>query len=107
MIRHVVVALLPKENHAKDDAQVIDDSVEFVEGQISRMSGYLRVAFTLALRPRKGVVVRLHSEWNRINLSEGRFLTRLYRVTADTQFNPWTQLSNNIQYDSVSGSTIA
>ena len=59
-------------------------------------------AVTLAFRPRKGVVVRLTSEWNRINLAEGRFYTRLYRVTADTQFNPWIQLSNNIQYDSVS-----
>jgi len=56
----------------------------------------------LSIRPRPGVVVRLESEWNRINLEEGRFQTRLYRIVADTQFSPWIQLANTIQYDSVS-----
>ncbi|MCH8818740.1 MAG: hypothetical protein IIB03_00275 [Acidobacteria bacterium] len=56
----------------------------------------------LSIRPRPGVVVRLESEWNRINLEEGRFQTRLYRIVADTQFSPWIQLANKIQYDSVS-----
>jgi len=55
-----------------------------------------------ALRPRTGVVLYLYGEWNRIGLPEGRFATRLYRTILDTQFNPWVQLSNNIQYDSVS-----
>ena len=58
----------------------------------------------LSIRPRPGVVVRLNAEWNRINLEEGRFQTRLYRIEADTQFSPWIQLANNIQYDSVSRS---
>ena len=47
--------------------------------------------------------MRLESTWNRVNLDEGDFQTRLYRLEADTQFNPWIQLANNIQYDSVSG----
>ena len=61
------------------------------------------VALTLAIRPRVGVVVYLENEWNRVSLREGRFETRLYRMNADTQFNPWIQLGNIIQYDSVSG----
>ena len=60
------------------------------------------VAANLSLRPRRGVVVKLDSEWNRVSLPEGRFETRLFRAVADTQFNPWIQLSNNFQYDSVS-----
>jgi hypothetical protein len=55
-----------------------------------------------ALRPRTGVVLYLYGEWNKIALPQGRFTTRLYRTTLDTQFNPWVQLSNNVQYDSVS-----
>lgn len=57
----------------------------------------------LSVRPRPGIVVRLESTWNRVNLAEGGFQTRLYRLEAETQFNPWIQLANNIQYDSVSG----
>ena len=58
----------------------------------------------LSIRPRPGVVVSLENEWNRINLEEGRFQNRLYRIVADTQFSPWIQLANNIQYDFVSRS---
>jgi hypothetical protein len=54
------------------------------------------------IRPRPGMVLYLYGEWNKIALPEGRFTTRLYRTVLDTQFNPWVQLSNNIQYDSVS-----
>jgi hypothetical protein len=53
-------------------------------------------------RPRTGVVLYLYGEWNKVALPEGHFSTRLYRTILDTQFNPWVQLSNNIQYDSVS-----
>ena len=41
-------------------------------------------------------------EWNRIQLAEGRFETRLFRVVPELQFSPWLSLVNNIQYDSVS-----
>ena len=37
-----------------------------------------------------------------VDLAEGRFATSLLRASADTQFNPWVSLSNNIQYDTVS-----
>jgi hypothetical protein len=55
-----------------------------------------------AFRPRTGVVLYVYGEWNTVSLPEGHFSTRLYRTILDTQFNPWIQLSNNIQYDSVS-----
>ena len=46
----------------------------------------------------------LENEWNRIDLAEGRFETRVFRAIADTQFSPWIYLVNNLQYDSVSDS---
>jgi hypothetical protein len=42
------------------------------------------------------------SEWNRVSLTEGKFDTRLYRVIAETQFNPRISVVNNVQYDSQS-----
>ena len=61
-----------------------------------------QVVVNLAVRPRPGVRVNLENEWNRVDLLEGRFETRLFRVIADTQFGPWIYLVNNIQFDSVS-----
>jgi len=55
------------------------------------------------LRPRPGVYVQLVSEYNDVDLPEGSFTTRLYRVDARTQFSPWISLTNNVQYDSESG----
>jgi hypothetical protein len=60
------------------------------------------VIVNVSVRPRPGVLVNLQSEWNRVDLPEGQFNTRVYRVVADTQFSPWTYLVNNIQFDSVS-----
>ncbi len=60
------------------------------------------ITLTLGVRPRPGVTINLEQEWNRVSLAEGRFETRLFRVVADTQFNPWIYLVNNVQYDSVS-----
>ena len=60
------------------------------------------VSLGLAVRPRRGVVVNMAAERNKVDLPEGEFTTRLYRVVTDTQFNPWIYLVNNLQYDSVS-----
>ena len=60
------------------------------------------VVVNLSVRPRPGVLVNLQNEWNRIDLPEGRFETRVFRVIADTQFSPWIYLVNNVQFDSVS-----
>ena len=42
------------------------------------------------------------AEHNDVDLPAGEFSTRLYRVDARTQFNPWISFANNVQYDSVS-----
>ena len=60
------------------------------------------VVVNLSVRPRPGVLVTLENEWNRVDLPEGGFETRVFRVIADTQFNPWIYLVNNVQFDSVS-----
>lgn len=56
----------------------------------------------LGIRPRPGVTVNVSGEWNQVDLPEGSFQTRLYRLVADTQYNPRIYLVNNLQYDSVS-----
>jgi hypothetical protein len=60
------------------------------------------VALGVGVRPRPGVTLNLAYELNDVNLAEGSFETRLYRVVADTQFSPFMYLVNNVQYDSVS-----
>jgi hypothetical protein len=57
---------------------------------------------TLTIRPRRGVSAQLTGQFNRVELVEGRFSTKLLRGVINTQFNPFVSLSNNIQYDSVS-----
>ncbi|MEQ1757408.1 MAG: DUF5916 domain-containing protein [Vicinamibacterales bacterium] len=56
----------------------------------------------LTLRLRPGYIVYLTGELNRIDLAEGEFTTRLFRVVAETQFTPFMALVNNIQYDTQS-----
>ena len=69
----------------------------------SFLSGHRReVVLGVGVRPRPGVTMNLAYELNDVNLAEGRFETRLYRLVADTQFSPFMYLVNNIQYDSVS-----
>jgi hypothetical protein len=56
----------------------------------------------LTLRPRPGLSVHLAAEFNAVDLPEGSFTTKLYRLDARTQFSPWLSLSNNVQWDSES-----
>jgi hypothetical protein len=56
----------------------------------------------LTVRARPGVIVYTAAEWNRVDLAEGEFDTRLFRVVGETQFTPFIALVNNFQYDSVS-----
>lgn len=60
------------------------------------------VSSGIGVRPRPGVTLNLSYEWNDVDLPEGHFQTRLYRMVADTQFSPFMYLVNNIQFDSVS-----
>lgn len=62
----------------------------------------LQLNMTATLRPRPGLLFTFAPEWNRVALAEGRFHTRLYRFTAETQVNPQVSLVNNVQYDSQS-----
>lgn len=57
----------------------------------------------VGIRPRRGMIFSINSEFNRIELKEGKFSTRLYRLTTDNQFGPWVSFTNSFQYDSVSG----
>lgn len=42
-----------------------------------------------------------------MTLPQGSFKIKLYRIDARTQFNPWISLTNNVQYDSESGTLSA
>ncbi|HEX6162813.1 MAG TPA: DUF5916 domain-containing protein [Vicinamibacterales bacterium] len=67
------------------------------------LSGHRReLALGMGIRPRPGVTVNLNYEFNDVDLPEGSFQTKLYRVVADTQFSAFMYLVNNVQYDSVS-----
>ena len=67
-------------------------------------NGDLReLSLDVNLRPRPGIFLQLHSEYNDVDLPEGSFTTRLYRIDARTQFSPWVSLTNNVQFDSESG----
>jgi hypothetical protein len=59
-------------------------------------------AFNLTVRARPGLIVGFNGEWNSVELPEGHFSTRLYRLNLETQFTPYIALVNNVQYDSQS-----
>ena len=61
-----------------------------------------RVATDLNLRVRPGVIIYTSAEWNRVDLEEGRFETKLFRLIPELQFSPWASWVNNIQYDTQS-----
>lgn len=62
----------------------------------------LRLSMTANYRAAPGQMFTFTNEWNRVSLAEGEFDTRLYRVIAETQFDPRIALVNNVQYDSQS-----
>ena len=61
-----------------------------------------RIATDLNVRVRPGVIIYTSAEWNRVELQEGRFETRLFRIIPELQFSPWVSWVNNIQYDTQS-----
>lgn len=61
-----------------------------------------KIDTSLFVRPRPGVNLQLDYQWNKVELTEGRFTTALYRLTANTQFSAFVALSNIWQYDNVS-----
>ena len=61
-----------------------------------------RLSLDLNVRVRTGLSFAASTEWNRVELEEGTFETRLYRLVSETQLSPWVSIVNNVQYDSVS-----
>jgi len=61
-----------------------------------------KLAATLNIRLRPGVIIYTAGEWNNVHLAQGSFHTRLLRVVPELQFSPWISWVNNIQYDTQS-----
>jgi hypothetical protein len=61
-----------------------------------------RLALNLDVRVRPGIIFYSSAEWNKVDLAEGGFQTRLYRGIVETQFSPWLSLVNNVQFDTQS-----
>jgi hypothetical protein len=61
-----------------------------------------KTAINLNIRVRPGVIIYTTGEWNRVELPQGSFNTRLYRVVPELQFSPWVAWVNNFQYDTQS-----
>ncbi len=68
----------------------------FYSGKRRELSG------GLSLRPRPGVLVTLDASFNRFELPEGDFSTKVLRTVVNFQLSPFVSLSNNVQFDSVS-----
>ncbi len=60
------------------------------------------LSLDLGIRPRPGLLINIENEWNRVELPEGQFSTRVHRLNANSQFGPRVSVVNNVQYDSVS-----
>ena len=66
-------------------------------------SGHRReLSADLNLRPRPGLFATLSASFNRVELAEGSFFTKVLRAIINMQFSPFISISNNMQYDSVS-----
>lgn len=77
----------------------LSGSLRFTDGGF--FSGSRReYRLDLNVRPRTGVNIGLQAEYNDVDLAEGAFITRVFRLNARTQFSPWISLANNVQYDS-------
>jgi hypothetical protein len=63
-----------------------------------------QLASTVALRPHAGWLFEFTGERNDVDLAQGHFSTTLWRIDANTQFNPRTSLMQNLQYDTVTKS---
>ncbi len=82
--------------------RVLSVSSTFEDGDF--FSGSRRdFSLDLGIRPRPGLLINLENEWNRVELLEGQFSTRVHRLNANAQFGPRISVVNNVQYDSVSG----
>ena len=61
-----------------------------------------QIAATLSVRPRRGWLIDLGTDLNRVELREGRFDTRVWRADINSQMSPWVSVVTTMQYDTVS-----
>jgi hypothetical protein len=88
-------------NVATANRRKISGSANFTGGTF--YSGERRdMSATLNLRPRRGLLATFGAVFNRVELPEGNFSSKILRTIINTQFSPFVSVSNNIQYDSVS-----
>ena len=81
--------------------RTISGSANYTGG--SFYSGHRRdITATVNLRPRRGILATLTTSFNRVELPQGHFSTKVLRAIVNTQLNPFMSISNNIQFDSVS-----
>jgi hypothetical protein len=62
----------------------------------------VRLSLTSNVRLMPGVLFTVATEWNKVQLAEGRFYTRLYRGMSELQFSPFMAWVNNVQFDTQS-----
>ena len=62
----------------------------------------VRLSMTSNVRLMPGLMFTLAAEWNKVQLAEGRFYTRLYRGVSEFQFTPFMAWVNNVQFDTQS-----
>ena len=72
----------------------VNGTVEWGEFYSGDRTQYL---LQVVVRPRPGLLATLSGDWNRVELAEGSFSTRVLRLVLNTQFTPWISLANNVQ----------
>jgi uncharacterized protein DUF5916 len=81
--------------------RTVSTNSEFVWGTF--YSGHRRdITERLNLRVRRGLSASMVGQFNRIELREGSFSTKILRAVVNTQFSPFLSLANNVQYDTSS-----
>ena len=56
----------------------------------------------LSVRPYQGITLSSNYRHDNVNLPEGKFSTDLVRMSGEWHVSPWTSVTSNVQYDSVS-----
>ena len=63
--------------------------------------GRRQVNGTISVRPHRGWLINLGGDYNRIDLKEGRFTTRVWTNDVNMQLSPFISFVNRLQFDTV------
>ena len=63
--------------------------------------GRRQITGTLSLRPHRGWLINLGSDYNRVDLKEGRFTTRVWTNDVNVQLSPFISFVDRLQFDTV------